>query len=257
MRDHRNRCTSKSPDEIATEPAIRRLAIQSRTTTKMSGPAHRRAWLAVPLALGLLGCRDPAVSTREEARSSDGPTTSEAIDVAVHGCELIIEPQRRRCLMWKPGIVSLWVPSTEEYELRRDGIAIASRTVHEHDGTLLRVEIDEPKGTLELVRGGETSWSIELARPSAQYRTLIDTALIRANAGDLETAATLLDEGRAELDADESALTRCLAAQLAHDSPRLSAILDELRTSPAVGCRGQAHVIMVSTQMYVRPDLNG
>lgn len=152
--------------------------------------------------------------------------------------------------------MSLWVPGTDRHELRRDGIEIRARATQDREGTLLRVGIAEATGTLELARDGQTVWSLELSPTSLEYRDLIEQTLIRASAGDLAGAAALLDAGRVDLDAHESALTRCLAAQLAYDGERLPAILDELRTSPAIGCRGTAHLIAVYTQLYERPDLN-
>jgi hypothetical protein len=178
------------------------------------------------------------------------------IAVAVHGCEMIVEPGVRRCLLKKPSTVSLWVPGTDAYELRRDGVAIAARALQDPEGTLLRVEITELRGTLELVREGRTRWSLELAQTSAEYYALIQRALVRANEGELEDAALLLDAGVAVLDAHEAALTRCLATKLAYGSERMPAILEELQTSPAIGCRGRAHLLAVHGQLYESPDLN-
>jgi tetratricopeptide (TPR) repeat protein len=212
-------------------------------------------WFALPL---LLSCQAPAAESSPDTTPTPQVDASD-VQVAVHGCELIVEPGVRRCLLGGPdggpSVVSLWV--ADHYELRHDGRAIAARTLHEPEGTLLRVEIAEPRGTLELVHEGKTRWSLELAPTSAEYRTLIERTLVRANEGDLEAAAALLDEGMADLDTHEAALTRCLAAQLAYGSDRLPAIIEDLRTSPAIGCRGHAHVIAAHGQLYESPDLNG
>jgi tetratricopeptide (TPR) repeat protein len=205
-----------------------------------------------------LACRGPTAESSLDAKPSgpvDAVETPE-IAVAVHGCELIVEPGVRRCLLQKPSTVSLWIPGTDAYELRRDGVAIAARALQDPEGTLLRVEITELHGTLELMREGRTRWSLELAQTSAEYRVLTELALLRAYEGNLEGAAALLDAGVAKLDAHEAALTRCLDAQLAQNSERLQDIIAELRTSPAVGCRGNAHLIAVFTQLYVNLDLN-
>lgn len=204
----------------------------------------------------LLGCRGSVAEPDRGASGEPDTLAGPELTVAVHGCELIVEPGVRRCLSSNPGVVSLWLPGADNYQLRRDGVAIEPQTVRDREGTLLRVEITEPKGTLALVTDGRVSWSLELAPHSAEYRALIERTLIRADEGDLDSAAALLDAGVADLDPHEAALTRCLAAQLAHDSERLPAILTELGTSPAVGCRGNAHLIAVFVQLYVRSDLN-
>jgi tetratricopeptide (TPR) repeat protein len=218
---------------------------------------RRRGWLAsLLLALISFACRGPAAQPERRASAESDTLAGPEPTVAVHGCALIVEPGVRRCLLSGPSVVSLWVPGADNHELRRSGVAIAARTLHDREGTLLRVEIAEPRGKLELVRDGTAIWSLELAATSAEYRALIERTLIRADEGDLDAAAALLDAGVAGLDAHEAALTRCLAAQLAHDSERLPAILTELGTSPAVGCRGNAHLIAVFVQLYVRSDLN-
>jgi tetratricopeptide (TPR) repeat protein len=224
----------------------------------MSSSAPPRRWLALPIMLGLLGCRDPVAEGSPGATSSSvsGTTATTDIAVAIHGCELIVEPGLRRCFSTGPGVVSLWLPVADNYELRRNGVAIAARTLHDREGTLLRVEIAEPRGKLELVRDGVAIWSLELEPHSAEYRALLDRTLARAGEGELEAAAGLLDAGMVELDAHEAALTRCLAVQLAYGSDRLPAILEQLRTSPAIRCRGTAHLLAVHAQLYETPDLN-
>lgn len=204
----------------------------------------------------LLVCRGPVAEPDPGASGEPDTLAGPEPTVAVHGCELIVEPGVRRCLLSGSGVVSLWLPGTQAHELRRDGVAVEPQTVRDREGTLLRVEITEPRGTLELVRDGRVSWSLELAPRSAEYLALLERTVERAGEGELEAAAALLDEGMADLDAHEAALTRCLAAQLAYGSDRLPAILAQVRTSPAIGCRGSAHLIAVHGQLNENLDLN-
>jgi hypothetical protein len=204
----------------------------------------------------LLACQSPAAESSPDETSARhaAPIEITKLTVAVHGCGLIVESGTRRCLLDGNSTVSLWVPGADAYELRRDGVRVEPHTVHDREGTLLRVEVSEPQGTLELVRDGRSRWSLELVPYSAEYRALLDRTLARAGEGELDAAAALLDAGMADLDAHEAALTRCLAAQLAYGSDRLPTIIEDLRTSPAIGCRGSAHLIAVHGQQY--EDLN-
>lgn len=212
--------------------------------------------MALLLAVMLLGCRGPAAEPDPGASDEPDTAVEPELTVGVHGCDLIVEPGVRRCLLSGSGIVSLWLPSTSDHELQRDGVTIEPRVLHDREGTLLRVEIDEPRGTLALVRDGRVRWSIELAPHTDEYRALLDRTLDRAGEGELDAAAGLLDAGMASLGTHEAALTRCLAAQLAYGSDRLPAILEQLRASPAIGCHGSAHLIAVHGQLYESPDLN-
>lgn len=220
----------------------------------MSIFAPRRITLQV-IAVILLGCRGPVAASDQRDRAESDVLAQSEPTVAVHGCELIVESGVRRCVLGS-GVVSLWVPGAEVYELRRDGAPIEAQTILDAEGTLLRVEIAEPRGKLELVRDAKVSWSLELMRRSDAYRDLHERTRERAGEGELEAAAALLDAGMVDLDAHEAALTRCLAAQLAYGSDRLPAILEQLRTSPAIGCRGSAHLLAAYGHLNESLDLN-
>jgi tetratricopeptide (TPR) repeat protein len=227
---------------------------------------HRGLTFALAIALTPgLGCHgEGSGARREQAGPAPNPETrtepAEPPQVAVHGCRLIVHPERRRCLLAKPGTVSLWLAGRGEDEVRLelDGEAIPARKIVDREGLLLRVEIEEPAGTLalKLAEGAAPAWSIELARDSDAFTALRGEVGAAARAGELDRARELLATKKAELEPDEAALTSCVAARLAYGSEEMDTILAELADSPAVGCRGLAQVIGAHAQLYVRPDLN-
>lgn len=224
----------------------------------MDGPAHRdrdRGLIALSLAL-VLGCREARQRDAEpDAADTMASTDAAELVVAVHGCDLLVDADTRSCRWRGRRDVSLWLAGDDgrNLELRLDGEPLAVTTFVDREGVLLRFK---PRpGAVELHRAG-ARWRMQIARYGEAHQTLEDRVVALAESGALDQARAALEAGATTLERDEAALTGCLATRLAYGSDALPQLIERLRTSPAVGCMGNAALIAAQGHVYEQPDLN-
>jgi hypothetical protein len=225
----------------------------------MVSAAHRDSHRGLTCTLALLlACSRAEPEPARTDAAADSPSPS--LQVAVRGCDLLIEPDARRCLLGAARELSLWIPGPpgelDELALALDGVPLTAAPLVEPDGVLLSFALPTDHGVLALERGARTVWSLELAPHSSDYLALEKEVLALVVDGELERALARLDAGATGFSAGEWSHTRCLAAQLSYGTERLWAIIEQLRASPARGCLGTAELIAAHIHIYDQPDLN-
>ena len=175
------------------------------------------------------------------------------LQLAIANCSVVHTPEARRCYFSKPRLL-LWLPEpgAAAPELSFAGAPLASETLLATDGLLLAIEIPGP-GRLEL-RRGDARWSAELLEKSPAYYASWELAVEAYEQGGFDAVETAL--AAAPASADERALFDCFAVQFAYPSARLDELLPRLEHSPAVGCRGLAHLLASYDTLYEHPNFN-
>lgn len=202
-----------------------------------------------------------ASASAAEPEGPDSPAKTEAVAVATYNCKPIADDRGRRCYFGEARELLLWLPAGEGedlrggYELRFDGQPLAAETRLSGEDLVVAVEIPGP-GELELELESGARWSTQLVALSNDYRALVEALNQRFMSEGPEPALAELASARATLDADEAALLGCFEVQASYGTARLPALASELADSPAIGCRGLAHVLMAYTHIYDAPDFN-